>query len=68
MTNTATGAIFSFDSVADFIRKNDQYFSIPLTRKRVQNLFKKNNDSIENYEGYTIQKLRRNCDGVCKSR
>ena len=53
--------------MSDFIRKNISFFSEPFTKKTLSNRFKKNNDFIENYEGYNIYKLRRNCDGICKS-
>ena len=56
-----------FNSVADFIRNSAKYFKHPLSRKMAANRFKKFNNFIENYEGYNIYKLRRNCDGICKS-
>lgn len=62
-----THQIIEFDSMSDFIRKNISFFSEPFTKKTLSNRFKNNNDFIENYEGYNIYKLRRNCDGIRKS-
>ena len=67
LENIHTHQIMEFDSMSDFIRKNISFFSEPFTKKTLSNRFKKNNDFIENYEGYNIYKLRRNCDGICKS-
>lgn len=67
LENIDTKERIEFDSVSDFIRQNSYYFKEPLTRKMAANRFKKFNNFIENYEGYNIYKLRRNCDGICKS-
>lgn len=67
LENIITKEQIEFRSVAEFIKSNSIYFSNPFTRKTITNRFKKFNNFIENYEGYNIYKLRRNCDGICKS-
>ena len=60
LENIKTLEQIEFDSISDFTRKNSEYFSKPLTKKMLENRFKKGNNFIENYEGYNIYKLKAN--------
>ena len=60
--NVKTLEKITFDSVIDFVNRNSEYFVVPFTRKVITNKFKKCNNFIENYEGYNIYKLQKNCD------
>mgnify|MGYP005785127711 CR=1 FL=1 len=65
MINIQSEETFEFRSVSEFARESGKYFTRPLTRKIISNMFQKHDDFIKNFEGYNIKKLRRNCDGIC---